>query len=164
MVRISLQIKATLENIDVLRTCHPNYNFLLKLKCLNCGEISNKWHDVIESQTQKTKTGKSETHFLAKCKLCGRENNLDILEGTNGKYTGDDSGNFKGIVTFDCRGIEPVEFMPGGGWIAEVEESGKKFNDVDLSEKEWVEYDDKLKQSVGIYEFESQFIKWSYNG
>lgn len=49
--------------------------------------------------------------------------------------------------------------MPGGGWIAEVEESGKKFNDVDLSEKEWVEYDDKLKQSVGIYEFESQFIK-----
>lgn len=84
MVKISLQIRANLENIDVLYTNHPDYNFLLKLKCSNCGEISNKWHDVIESQSFDAKMGKSKTHFLAKCKLCGRENSLEILEGTNG--------------------------------------------------------------------------------
>lgn len=85
MVKISLQIKANFENVEELTTNHPNYNFLLKLKCLNCGETSDKWHDVMESQSFPAKTGKSETHYLAKCKLCGRENSLNIIQGTNGK-------------------------------------------------------------------------------
>lgn len=71
----------------------------------------------------------------------------------------DDAGKFKGIVTFDCRGIEPIDFMPGTGWIVVYERTGTVFRDVDLSEKEWVEYDDKAKQSVGVYELESQFVK-----
>lgn len=33
-------------------------------------------------------------------------------------------------------------------------ESGTKYSDVDLSEGEWVEYDEKLGDSVGIYELE----------
>ena len=37
----------------------------------------------------------------------------------------------------------------------EVESTtGKKFGDVDLSEGEWVEYDEKLGESVGIYELQ----------
>lgn len=76
-----------------------------------------------------------------------------------GTYTADDQGQFKNIVIFECRGLEPVEFSPGEGWIAKISESNKVFEDVDLSEKEWVDYDDNIKQSVGIYEFESQFIK-----
>lgn len=62
-------------------------------------------------------------------------------------------------MVFDCRGIEPVDFSPGKGWVVKIEESGTVFDDVDLSEKEWVDYDDKINQSVGIYELESQFIK-----
>lgn len=62
-------------------------------------------------------------------------------------------------MTFDCRGIEPVEFAPGEGWIAQASDSGKVFDEVDLSEREWVEYDDKSKRSVGVYDFESQFVK-----
>lgn len=76
-----------------------------------------------------------------------------------GKYSSSDQGKFKSIVTFDCRGIEPVEFSPSSGWVAKIEESSTTFQDVDLSEKEWVEYDDKISQSVGVYELESQFIK-----
>lgn len=75
-----------------------------------------------------------------------------------GSYTNSDDGKFKSIVTFDCRGIEPIEFQPSEGWKAKVEESGSVF-DVDLSEKEWVDYDEKIKNSVGISEFESQFVK-----
>lgn len=85
MVKIGLQIKATLENVEELTTNHPNYNFLLKFKCLNCGEVSEKWHDIMESQTFPTKTGKSETNYLAKCKLCARENSMDIVEKSNGE-------------------------------------------------------------------------------
>lgn len=74
-------------------------------------------------------------------------------------YTDADAGKFKTIVAFDCRGIEPVEFSPRSGWIVESSENGQKFEDVDLSEDDWVEYDQKNAISVGIYEFESNFIK-----
>lgn len=43
-------------------------------------------------------------------------------------YTMDDSGKFKTIVTFDCRGVEPVEFIPGPGWAVESEENGSFFH------------------------------------
>ncbi len=36
-------------------------------------------------------------------------------------------------------------------------ESGTKFGDVDLSEGEWVEYDEKLGDSIGIYDLEHKF-------
>lgn len=86
MVKIALQIKANLEHIDELYTNHPNFTFLLKLKCLNCGESSDKWQTITESETVPARTGRSETHYLAKCKLCSRENSMDIIEGSNGKY------------------------------------------------------------------------------
>lgn len=75
------------------------------------------------------------------------------------KYSNEDQGKFKTIVLFDCRGLEPVDFLPTKGWIVKVEDSSTVFSEVDLSEKEWVEYDDKINQSIGIYEFESKFIK-----
>lgn len=69
----------------------------------------------------------------------------------------DDQGKFKPIITFDCRGIEPIAFAAGEGWIAKVEDSGNIFQNINLSENEWVEYDEKSQQSVGIYELESKF-------
>lgn len=84
MVKISLQINANLEQVEELYTSHPDYSFLLKIKCLSCGECPDTWHDVLESKTFPSKTGKSDTHYSAKCKLCGRENSLSIIEGTNG--------------------------------------------------------------------------------
>lgn len=74
-------------------------------------------------------------------------------------YSAEDSGKFKTIVSFDCRGVEPIEFSPRSGWIVKSSENGQTFEDVDLSEDDWVEYDQKNKNSVGIYEFETNFIK-----
>lgn len=85
MVKIALQIQATLEYIEELYTCHPYYNFSLKLKCLNCGEVSEKWHDVAESDSVSTSNKRFDNHFVAKCKLCGRENSLDIVKDSNGR-------------------------------------------------------------------------------
>lgn len=73
-------------------------------------------------------------------------------------YSADDSEKFKTIVCFDCRGVEPVKFSPRSGWIVKCTD-GQTFDDVDLSEDDWVEYDEKSKQDVGVYSFESQFIK-----
>lgn len=42
-----------------------------------------------------------------------------------GQYTNNDANKFKTIVIFDCRGVEPVDFEPKSGWLAEAEENGK---------------------------------------
>ena len=84
---IQLRIKASLENIEELKTNHPDHSFSFKLKCTGCGETSDKWHDVIESEKFPGKTGRSENNYIAKCKMCGRENCLDIVPGSNGKET-----------------------------------------------------------------------------
>lgn len=85
MVKIALQIKATLENVEELRTGHPSYAFFIKIKCSNCGEESDKWHDLTEDETTNADTRNPDgSHFYMKCKLCSRENSIDILPGTNG--------------------------------------------------------------------------------
>ncbi|KAH8304554.1 UPF0587 protein GA18326 [Drosophila kikkawai] len=160
MVRVGLQISATLENIDKLETSHPDYPFFLKLTCSNCGEQSDKWHDITESERvgQDTRNA-AGSNFVMKCKMCARENSIDIVEKSNVAYTADDAGSFKTIVVFDCRGVEPVEFSPRAGWRVSSSENGQAFEDVDLSEDDWVEYDQKNNNSVGVYEFASKFIK-----
>ncbi|CAG0923679.1 unnamed protein product [Notodromas monacha] len=45
------------------------------------------------------------------------------------------------------------------GWRVEVENSHQKFNDVDLTEREWMDYNDCAKVSVGVYELEHRFVK-----
>lgn len=188
MGKVGLQIKATLENVDELKTSHPNYTFFVKIKCSNCGEESEKWHDLTEADTvgEDSRNPKG-FNFYMKCKLCSRENSIDILPGTNGKndiygsrkhkkyyfkrnqiykpiiivsYTVDDNEKMKTIVCFDCRGVEPIEFSPRAGWIVCSAENGQTFDeDVDFSEDDWTEFDQKNKVSVGVYSFESQFVK-----
>lgn len=85
MVKVGLQIRATLENVDELKTCHPNYDFSLKIKCSNCGEVSDKWHDLSESEhMNEDSRNQKGFNFYMKCKLCSRENSMDIVEGSNG--------------------------------------------------------------------------------
>lgn len=85
MVKIALQIKATLEYIDKLYTNHPYYQWFLKLKCGSCGEVTEKFHDLTEAEKIPQKHNRSETNLLIKCKLCSRENSMDVIEGSNGR-------------------------------------------------------------------------------
>uniref|UniRef100_A0A915EB14 Uncharacterized protein n=1 Tax=Ditylenchus dipsaci TaxID=166011 RepID=A0A915EB14_9BILA len=49
-------------------------------------------------------------------------------------------------------------FRPRVGWCCVGAESGSVFNDIDLNEKEWAEYDEKANQPVEINEMSSRFI------
>lgn len=183
MVKVALQIKANLENVDELKTSHPNFAFFFKIKCTNCGEESEKWHDLNESEKYHEDSRSHGFSLFMKCKMCSRENSIDVIPDTNGEkfvilnpilkyskkilispaasYLADDSGKFKSIVTLDCRGIEPTAFDPRNGWIVKSAENGLVFEDVDLSAdgNDWCEYDTKNNNTVAIYEFQSQFVK-----
>lgn len=159
MVKIGLQISCTLENIEELRT-GPSFAFFLKLRCNNCGEMDDTWHDICEDERVKQDSRNTKgSNFIIKCKLCSRENSMDVVEGSHGVYTEADSGSFKSLVSFDCRGIEPVEFDPRSGYLVKCSENGQKFEDVEIEDGDWTEYDDKNKNSVSISEFKSQFVK-----
>jgi len=82
-------------------------------------------------------------------------------------YDIQDNNKFKTIVTFDCRGLEPVDFDPRDGWKikgykeiedGEGEETSTVFEDVDLSDKEWADYDEKSGEATCISEFEVKFV------
>lgn len=75
MVKVSLLISAQLENIEHI-LISKDYSFFLKLQCSNCREVSVNWHELVE-----------EIKFKIKCRLCNRENSIDIVPGSNGtKY------------------------------------------------------------------------------
>ncbi|XP_041277259.1 CXXC motif containing zinc binding protein isoform X2 [Onychostruthus taczanowskii] len=129
------------------------------LKCGNCGEVSEKWQYLRLMDSAPLKGGRGSATMVQKCKLCSRENSIDILSQTIKPYNAEDSEKFKTIVEFECRGLEPVDFQPQAGFAAEGAESGTPFNDINLLEKDWNDYDEKTKESVGIYEVTHKFVK-----
>lgn len=72
------------------------------------------------------------------------------------EYTSADDGKFKTIIAFECRGLDVIAFDARDGWA--VESGRKTFQDVDLSEKEWVEYNDVDNVPVEINNVEFNMI------
>ncbi|XP_043592132.1 CXXC motif containing zinc binding protein [Bombus pyrosoma] len=159
MVKIAFQIKATLENIEELQPSGTEFRWYLKFTCCNCGEVSEKWNYVSLSESIPSQRGNSVNHFASKCKLCSRENSMTILENSIKSFLANDQEKFQTIAIFDCRGLEPSDFSAREGWTAKAVNDGKVFTDVDLSEGEWADYCDKIKEPVGIYEIEHRFEK-----
>ncbi|XP_017535303.1 CXXC motif containing zinc binding protein isoform X1 [Manis javanica] len=131
----------------------------LWMKCGNCGEISEKWQYIRLMDNVALKGGRGSASMVQKCKLCARENSIEILSSTIKSYNAEDNEKFKTIVQFECRGLEPVDFQPQAGFVAEGVESGTVFSDINLQEKDWNDYDEKTQESVGIYEVTHQFVK-----
>lgn len=74
------------------------------------------------------------------------------------EYNAEDSERLKTIVEFECRGFEPTEFAPNKPWFAKGE-SGTPFKMINLEEDDFVDYDEKSNESVGVYEMKGSFIK-----
>lgn len=162
MVLFSLEVKATFENVETLYTTEE-FDWFVKVKCSSCGEDSGRgWHSIRLDSECETKRGRVSVNFARKCKFCSREGTLTIVKNSVKQLKSPGNGvncDYTELARFDCRGgLEPVEFTPMGGWVVETS-SGVKFRDVDLTEKEWAGYDERGKQPVGVYDFQSRFVK-----
>ncbi|KFO58615.1 UPF0587 protein C1orf123, partial [Corvus brachyrhynchos] len=142
------QLRATLENITRLRAEGQDFRWYLKLKCGNCGEVSEKWQYLRLMDSAPLKGGRGSATMVQKCKLCSRENSIDILSQTIKPYNVMQH-NFKNFLQMCLQ----------AGFAAEGAESGTPFNDINLLEKDWNDYDEKTKESVGIYEVTHKFVK-----
>ncbi|KAK3024152.1 hypothetical protein RJ639_042836, partial [Escallonia herrerae] len=153
MVNYMLMITAEFDNIKSLQPqggCDdPSFTYYFKLKCGNCGEVTEKeaWLNLDE----KIAVPKGSVNLVQKCKCCGREGTITMVPNCGHPLTEDlvEQGEFAPMMLFDCRGYEPFDFAFGSGWRAESLE-GTKFNDIDLSEEEFSEYCEKGKCPVMI--------------
>ncbi|XP_004874728.1 UPF0587 protein C1orf123 homolog isoform X3 [Heterocephalus glaber] len=160
MGKIALQLRATLENITNLRPLGEDFRWYLKISLvISLLRLVVKMESVSKKDSVALKGGRGSASMVQKCKLCARENSIEILSGTIKPYNAEDNEKFKTIVEFECRGLEPVDFQPQAGFAAEGVESGTVFNDINLQEKDWTDYDEKAQESVGIFEVTHQFVK-----
>lgn len=161
MVFYLLLVSAELENLTNLQPrggCDdPNYPYYFKVKCENCGELSQKETCVTMSESVPLSSGRATANLVQKCKLCGREGSIQMIPGQGQPLTLEQSQaeKFSGLMVFDCRGFEPVGFSFGDGWKAEST-SGTVF-DVDLSGGEFAEYDEKGECPVGVSNLRQMF-------
>ncbi len=71
-------------------------------------------------------------------------------------YQEADSGKFVPILAIECRSIEPTAWHPNFDFVAEST-GGGIFDKVDLSDRDWAEFDEENDLSVSITNVEYKF-------
>jgi len=158
--RLLLSIKAELENVTDLAPASDTFEYFLQVQCNSCHEIHPKYVTVNRLEERQVKGGKGSTaHFVWRCGTCKRESSAKFEPDFPPQpYPSEANGQFAPLVAIDCRGLEFVGFDPRGIWKCVGIESGTQFQDVDLDEGEWVDYDEKAALPVGVSGIKS---KWS---
>lgn len=80
--------------------------------------------------------------------------NVEAVKGVTRSILESDANKFVPVTGFECRGIEPIAYQPE--MFIVKSKSGQIF-EADLSDGEWADFDDKLKESVSIMGIESSF-------
>lgn len=99
---------------------------------------------------------RSEVNLAIRCKFCKRDNSVDVVKGSQVAYQGADAGSFQKIASFDCRGVELVDFQMRSGFEAVAAESGTRV-EVTFEGDDFCDYDDAGDQSISVMEPEARF-------
>ncbi|GJD12692.1 UPF0587 protein [Galdieria sulphuraria] len=140
-----LEIKASCSpNVQNLRV-ENSYIWHLQLQCMQCSEKTG-WITVDPSQ-EMARVRSGICHVLLHCRLCGRQCTITILEEP---HVYDKNEEFQQFASFDCRGLEPIDWNPvGTDFIVELN-SGVVMRQVSFEEGEYYDYDENQKEQVFI--------------
>ncbi|KAK6026457.1 hypothetical protein OSTOST_07588, partial [Ostertagia ostertagi] len=157
---LSLEIKCNMVGVTDFTPSDPeNHRWFLKFRCMNCGESRDYWQYVVINEVLEVPGSRGEANLVEKCKLCNRVNTVAIIQDSIGKYdAAEHNEEWQSMIQLDCRGLEPIDFDPRMGWTAVGTESGTVFDDIDLSEKAWADYDEKVGEATEIGDFEVRFV------
>ncbi|CAG7833154.1 unnamed protein product [Allacma fusca] len=162
MGKFALEIACSTEYVKQFAAEGEDFRYYLKIKCSQCGDVSERFLYVCAAVTVPTKTGRSTANLVGKCKNCSREWTLNILPESIVPFKAEEEAKgdgYQAIAVFEVRGCEPAEFEPRKGWKVASSESNATFSDVDLSEGDWADYDDRASVSLAIMELTSRFTK-----
>ncbi|KAI1319005.1 hypothetical protein EDD11_005203 [Mortierella claussenii] len=155
---LALQIKAELENITELIPADADHTWHFKVQCTKCREIDSNYITMNAIDKAEMGSGRGEANLVMKCKFCKCESSADFASKPVA-YEIENNEKYATIITIECRGLELVGFEPRSGWKAKGAESGTVFEDIDLTDGDWAEYDEKSELPVGISGIEAKFVK-----
>ncbi|GAA5856384.1 hypothetical protein JCM8547_008717 [Rhodosporidiobolus lusitaniae] len=163
MVKLALQLKATLEAVTDLKPVGEDFTWMVKAQCTSCREEHPSWMGIDATETREIPGSRGEANLVWRCQMCKREHTIsfdDSFKRDKAAYSLEDSEDqkFATLAVLECRGCELTQFDPKGIWSAKGAESGTKFEEIEISlqEPEWVDYDEKAGASVSVMEVETQ--------
>ena len=161
MVVFLLNFKASLENVESIEFDVANLVWQLDISDPT-GDDTKKGITVSPHDRIGMEGSRAEFNFVMRWPGTRKQCTLNITElkkVTHPVYTDADcqANIFKAIVGFDSRGINLDNCYSPSDGINVVTSSGKRFENIDLSTKEWCEFDDKGQQAVTIQDVEWKF-------
>lgn len=164
MVKLDLQIAARLENLNAIKL-PMDADWYFKTRCGSCNEVHENVISFKLTELQELPGSKGLATYAAKCKMCNRSGNIEYCKNTWSEYTEQSNEEWKTIATFECRGMDLCEFMIGNDWCAQSNKSDSVFGHgagqepMEFDGPDWCGYDEEGEDSVGVYEFRSQFVR-----
>lgn len=159
---IILYIKADFEGPLSSLQLEPGCSFELDLR-ESGGQEERKGVVICDAEDHELSGSRGTAHFAMKwCKDSKHFSTINLERGLAKVFdpsrglTKDDQGKFVPIAGFECRGVEPTAWHPKDEFKV-YGESGMVWDSVDLSEREWFEYDEKSGESVGVTDLEYEF-------
>eukprot|EP00771_Trimastix_marina_P000699 gnl/Trimastix_PCT/1722.p2 GENE.gnl/Trimastix_PCT/1722~~gnl/Trimastix_PCT/1722.p2 ORF type:complete len:153 (-),score=34.15 gnl/Trimastix_PCT/1722:60-518(-) len=152
MGRQNLEIKADFEGIQTLE-CSQDFQWQLHIRCTHCGEEAPNPVFLSQDEVVGVPGSRGSAHLVYRCKLCRRESNMNILSEEK-VYS--HPGDFQRMGVIEGRGLEITRWAVASGFTATAE--GAHFEEVDLSEGDWADFNDEANEPVGIYNVETRVV------
>ncbi|CAJ0753451.1 21562_t:CDS:2 [Entrophospora sp. SA101] len=150
-------LPAELENVTDVGPSGDEYEWHFKVKCSSCNELNENWVGMNRLSQNEILGSRGTANLVIRCKFCRRESSAQIDPIPTQLYTIENNGKFVKMLAVDCRGLELVDFEPRMGFKATGVDSKTLFEDIDLTEGIWADYDEKAGVPVGISEIETEF-------
>lgn len=160
MVKYNLKASAELANVTNLQpvdTPESPFEYTFIIECTKCRQVHDKPVSINRYESHEISGSKGEASFVYKCRECKLEHSATITR-TKDTVDVEDNNKFKSLLTIDARGIDFNEFIPEGRFQCVGSNSTSKFDEVDLIDGEWYDYDDNSNEEVSITD-----IKWEIN-
>ncbi|KAL4461676.1 hypothetical protein ABPG72_016685 [Tetrahymena utriculariae] len=155
MVYLDLCLSVESENLESLFITQ-NCEWYFMIKCTQCHQDHKKDIYFSENDEVEMKGGKGVANFGMTCPECKREGYISIHKDSAKKMDLTNDKSQCVIATFDCRNIEITQWLPMVTVNVNAKESGSLFQEIDLSDLPWCDYDEKTQATVQIEVFQQE--------
>jgi len=153
-----VEIKCELENVELT----PNDNNLWKMDVTSDSSEVREGITVSAADEMELEGSRGTAHFIMKWDKGAPQAYIKILDKHpkgkgDGSYKASNSGQWTYVFQMECRGLTPTRLIPGIDFRV-VSTAGHVFEDVDLGERDWADYDEENDLSCSISNFEARIV------
>lgn len=156
MVKLQLTAKALLDNVTGLRpldTPQTPHEYVFRIQCTACRETHDKPVLVNRFEKHALSGSRGDASFVFRCRNCRLESSAQVLPTEKEVLE-----SWTPVLDIDARGLEPVDFVPQGRWMCSGSK-GAVFDNVDLEDREWFDYNEAAAEEVLVTEVEFAIVR-----